>query len=538
MQNMALDKNHNKELFFRAVTEGSISELLKLEEKIGLKETSMLAKSFNEHGETPLLLATKRNEEEIIDFVMKELEAVEVCQLGRFSWEGLDYMDAPPLFAAVICGSIEVLNALLQKSILVSMNSIVESDTINRQQKIDFLEVIGAAYLLRQIADGTAYWPFLEKGLKCWHGAMVLRHSTDEGGPSIPKIPPPLSERAQKVLNVSEVTTMEELEQQISIVQQINVESVEIQALLTVCRIFNQIHLFHPSRFLLQKLSHYCRRLKTQQRYNRMIDVCLLILELSYINESNYAMVWPFFNSTLGWLCLSFTKLQELPCNSSDRCEGLSFTNYMDSLKRAAAFFDLQPTLVHGKYMMDFISAVVEMLPRLKQEEIKEFEKWLSHYNKCFNENSSITSPLHLAIRRMFTVQDEGALQIEVVRQLLKFGANPNSTDIKGETPLYILFHYDLWNSSESERKCKFVVAQLLLDAGAHLDLPNSRGKTFLDIVKLDDFKSLTGSHRVPSLQCHCAQALRHHGIPFAADRIPSALTAFLEMHGAKSDPK
>ena len=109
---------------------------------------------------------------------------------------------------------------------------------------------------------------------------------------------------------------------------------------------------------------------------------------------------------------------------------------------------------------------------------------------------------------------------IQTIKRILKFGADPNAIDEKGQNPLHILAAS--WRFKEDESVPLF---QVLLDAGTHLDTAGDDGKTVLCILKetlwsnLNDkrivhpyFESLINS--VFPLSCYCARVIRRHGVP------------------------
>ena len=67
-----------KNNFFRSVSEGSVKDLQKLLGANGRKITTDMAKSFNECGETPLLLAIKKNNHLMVAFLVEVLDALSI----------------------------------------------------------------------------------------------------------------------------------------------------------------------------------------------------------------------------------------------------------------------------------------------------------------------------------------------------------------------------------------------------------------------------------------------------------------------------
>ena len=101
--------------------------------------------------------------------------------------------------------SLPILKFLIGKDLPADNNSspAVLDSTMSSSapltQKIDILELVGAAYILR-------FCPFY--AMKCWMQAMALRQMTEGGEPSPP------DEHFQRMMgNASELTSMEQLEE-------------------------------------------------------------------------------------------------------------------------------------------------------------------------------------------------------------------------------------------------------------------------------------------------------------------------------------
>ena len=280
-----------KNNFFRSVSEGSVKDLQKLLGANGRKITTDMAKSFKECGETPLLLAIKKNNHLMVAFLVEVLDAP-VNQMGRFLWNGIDYPEVPPLFAAII--SQKTFDPLIVKCLIIALNtgkrqthlisvnalidSILESPNSNRVQKIDILELIGAAFILAFIRDFIEVQPdLLEFAVDCWKKAMILRQATPESEPPIPKIIPrnPFLKNGRTLFdNYSEFTALEEL---VQMAASVNNNWFVSQALLVTNRIVNTITPV-PNLYLLWNLAYgYDGRFTTLKV---LIDIHMYVLEI------------------------------------------------------------------------------------------------------------------------------------------------------------------------------------------------------------------------------------------------------------------
>ena len=95
------ESNPVSEEFFNVVSKGSVAGLMKNIFDNRREVVAEMAKTLNNKEETPLLLAIKGQHFEMIQFLVDELKA-DIGQLGRFKWNGLDYLKVPPLFAAIV----------------------------------------------------------------------------------------------------------------------------------------------------------------------------------------------------------------------------------------------------------------------------------------------------------------------------------------------------------------------------------------------------------------------------------------------------
>lgn len=107
---------------------------------------------------------------------------------------------------------------------------------------------------------------------------------------------------------------------------------------------------------------------------------------------------------------------------------------------------------LHKLALQGQLAALEELLKKSSPEEINEKDN-IGH------------SPLIYAI---------GREQVEAVRLLLEYGADPNNKDIKGITPL--AFVADPQPIRDASAQKRLEIAQLLLDKGADLSLQNNAG--------------------------------------------------------------
>jgi len=116
-----------------------------------------------------------------------------------------------------------------------------------------------------------------------------------------------------------------------------------------------------------------------------------------------------------------------------------------------------------------------------------------------------------------------------IARLLLDAGANPNATNVEGNSPLHLI---GKWIAEEEKDS---PIAHLLLEYGAHIDQINNLNQTPLDVWKMmikKRGKALSPPdwmNSVPRLACLCARVVRHGKAPY--DHLPEGLCKFVTMH-------
>ena len=519
--------------FFAAVSIGAEHELREILNVEGQEITIDAAKSYNEQGETPLLVAIRRNHFDVVKFLVDELK-VDIGQNGRFWWKGLDHSEVPPLFAAILSGQAIIVDYLIFAENLISLPSIamssITSSSISRQEKIDALELIGSAYIFCGEVTARKF------GLPCWVQAMILRQSTTGGEPEMPKNLRHSSELVRKAMGGAvEVNTLEQLMRLFTTEPHMQLMT---QANMVNNRILQKIS--PGSNFLTcTRLLKYGKDYWSGNEYGRVVNIAMLILELIDLNDDdqNWDRMNVIINNTFNILSKSFSMLRRETANTNVR-EELSFANLMkvvefsfahcrsrtNELFQARTTEDMNEWSFWPKnYIGDFIVLLHNM--DLSQQENDLFRQSVAHF-------ISLDHRIYLRRNLLHMICLMSPVPIDVIQLLLELGADPNATDEEGHTSLHLLVK----NHSEHVNTN---AVRLLMDFGGHLDQANKFGTTVLERLKYrmrhllrmgvydPNLKSLI-NNMLP-LSCCSARVIRQNRIDIRA--LPHSLQGFVRRH-------
>ena len=394
-----------QQALFDAAASGSVEAMQEVVYRCGLELTAELAKSQNNEGETPLIVAVKGNHLEVVKFLVNQLH-VSIGQTGRFLWKGVDYLQVPPVFAAIICDTLPdqpILNFLVDSDLAnpVVLDSVLSS-SIPRPQKIDVLEVIGAAYALSySIRQPNERRRIIAMGF--WVHATSLRQST-AAELAIPKLPYNLSGRDQRIFgDPFEFSTVEQINE---LPNQQYHNPIWTEALLTLRRITSQINPEPNLFFFLSRLYGYgVDKFFLQRQYCRMIDVVMLVLD--HFEDRHWEDAVPkvaceIVRDFVLMMNICFEEIFLLPRNHPERRE--LFANIMKGLGYSSTFAKFKTNVKNPPVSMenvnyDIFSIVLilsKMLPELNDEQCQQLKQG-------FTGTFTSTTPITTAGRVCFT---------------------------------------------------------------------------------------------------------------------------------------
>ena len=534
---MATGETNNSEMFFQAVSTGSVAGLQEILKKTEPNEKAEVMNSLNSDRETPLLVAIKGNHHEMVKFLVEELKA-NIFKSGRFKWKGIDYEEALPLFVAIVSdytGQL-IVNFLLEK---IMIDFTVAVDFVGRRcavrydripQTIDMLELMGAAYIMQVDRDVLKSF---QLGITCWNLALNLRDVPALfSNSSFLKPPNRFSASAQQVFGpITEFQTEDEL-QEICNSPEIFTR-LQTQAVLVIQRIMSRLDPDPHPFFLYRLLQYGWVWFGTANQYSSSVDVVIFILELLHSRQWKDVIDFEWCHSrvlgTLKVINYSRWMKKEPPPDRSQ----LPFDRFMVVINYVSDLvLQLQkhPNPLQSRKateLVEFISNSMCMFTEHEKAGSLEFKKWLAGYIKFTNSHPGVSTVLHVSCHT------------KTVQLFLDGKADPNAKDELGNTPL----HYLAFNKNFSSNVA--TATKLLLVAGAHLDQCNNYGCTALDLFKgrkvYLDQKGLSDPYinaltrTVLPLSCLSAQVIRQNSIPYQDQQeIPSHLIPFIQRHSAK----
>ncbi|XP_046441937.1 protein fem-1 homolog A-like [Daphnia pulex] len=509
-------------------------------------EITLPATSLDEHETTAMLTAIQNGSCEVVVF-LREL-GVDVNLRGTFEWRGVKYDNVSPLCAAIISRQVDIVYEFViveedqLDEVTADMDGIKNS-SLDKEHKIEVLELMGAAYALCPVPFSYA--------ISIWKEATRLRYSTVDGQPVIPKTISPPSDLFAKAMGfTSEFLTLEHLEQleaQLDFDDDYPELNLYTQALLVIQRIMDKSNP-EEHKYILALLCAYALNNFHNDR-NRAVSIGMYLLSqfqgLEDLDED--------FNSvlieTIGMLVTNFKNLYDMPIGS-DRVE-LSFANLITTLEstlkvnqNTVDYLDDYDNF--ALLTLDLIGFLTDMLPVLSKQESRRLKQTLISFNHTDFRFHMVDhgNVLHLTCRQCYEdLIEPTRFPISVIKVLLELGADPNFTSSYfEETPLHILAksnQWELWLETTNITEA----VQLLLDSGANIDQPDGKGKTCLDLFKLKEkelskkgtpsifLQKLIQREQLRPLKCLAAQVIRRNRIPFVPGDLPNTLLTFVNRH-------
>ncbi|XP_034933936.1 protein fem-1 homolog B [Chelonus insularis] len=396
------------------------------------------------------------------------------------------------------------------------------TDLFTKEEIIDAYELLGASYA----NDKDNYCPAL--AYLYLHMGMELRFS-DPANIIHKKPHPPIPAYE----NWKESETMERLESLKWSFNAIHMESLTIRE--RILGIHN-LELTHP-------IIYRGAVLADNARFDRCIDLWLHALQLKQINNVavvkdllRFAQVFSQMIHVGGDLQLiqvisvlesivtelAKNKLRINNCTSSEEME--QFMEEMES--------NITTTL--------YILTILVKLITLNKKTCKEAEIENAYqlvYKLCALKVTLRDGQtfLHLAVNSKTPVDDFHTKDVckfpcySTAKLLIRCGADVNAMDVDRNTPLHVIVTYA--KPINDFMTLNGIIVELI-EAGAHIDIVNSQGKTPYDAATTGVAEIILRTQTTLSLKCMAAKAVKTYGLSYAGS-VPKSLESFIELHGS-----
>lgn len=397
------------------------------------------------------------------------------------------------------------------------LNYLLERDAVNRKEKIDAMELIGAIILSTSLNDHL-----VQKAFDYWHRAL---HQMETGRCGQDKDKTTMKRK-------SGLTTEWITEAQLDRVIQ-HPSEYPIQSFLVRLRIYSSKSWKAVSSFIQEFFNSELKKINAQGKFTELLDILLAILEMIDNLE-------PLFRPDIKQVLRTTTMIvKEIVRILSSLLKGDPSLLKKDTIK---SFLEIlltleQDHLLDGSQRFrsaeldDYLWALlgfIEILaghPELLNEGIKEL---LVKVVQLLERPTYRGQTLLIMACGVFQANSA------TINLLLNCAVDPNVGDSDGNGPLHHLLNRS--NEGFQYKTDAYATLRLLLNSGAHLDRVNKEGKT---AVVLWTELQPCGLNRlpewcyetVPQLKCLSSRIVRSHNIPFTEETLPVALHKFVEMH-------
>ncbi|XP_022900718.1 protein fem-1 homolog C isoform X2 [Onthophagus taurus] len=370
----------------------------------------------------------------------------------------------------------------------------------------------------------------LYSAIKHWKIAQTIRETPQGIIPKLPIMQPREAFRYQR-----EFSTMEELENLMA-----DLDSIRIQSLLIAERILGPNHKDNVFRLMFRGASY-----ADMMCYQRCIDLWRRALEVRVEKDSILYSDTCFTAQALVRFMVDYNE-KHIP---SDDTESTYIQRFEDSVATYRILTneigDMRQLLnVRPQYQrqLDNFDKILKcithliylMLQTAKTQEqcqlvVDLVTKLIQINPRCATTDETL---LHLCVSKLNTIRsgyfsDEQPVIIfpekQVIQFLLNLGANPNATNDSKSTPLHV---------ATMPHNVNNWLVPLLLEYGAHIDLPNVAGTCPVDRVNVEPFNLDIRILNFISLKCLCVKTMTKYKIPYRY-QLPKTLELFVHAHNS-----
>jgi len=389
---------------------------------------------------------------------------------------------------------------------------LLENEAIDRKEKIDAMELMGAAILFSGAED---LFPIASN---YWRRALSLREMEKDGSEPLIKI----AMKRKSGLSVEWITSAE-LEHVIQ-----HPSEYLIQSFLIGLRICSSKSKRAVCTFVDEFIQRHSRLVIWQRKSIEVLNLLWAALEMILnFQPQEKGSTWSTSARVVKEVVRILCNLQRedpLLLKSDYIQTSLELVLPLEQLHLSEKFYD-QSTEVDLKTLLDLFKLLAGR-PDLLNQETKEL------LGKLVRLERPTGTLLHPACKDIVA-------NLAIIPLLLMFGVDPSTGDSDGNGPLHLILAQYSNNTAIHEQRIS--IARLLLVKGAHLDRVNNDGKTAVDLwnkarnqflrvpklVSLPDWCYET----IPKLMCLSSRVIRANRIPYTAETLPIILHKFVKMH-------
>ncbi|KAK7116019.1 hypothetical protein V1264_001775 [Littorina saxatilis] len=424
-----------------------------------------------------------------------------VKELNRFGGSMLkNDHNMTPLTIAAECGKEDVVEYF------------ITLPDVTQEEKIDALELLGASYA----NDKENY--DLQRAFYYLHYAMSERHKNPHKIVGKPEYPP-----VQAYENRRECQTLAELE-----AIQHNNSALHMESLAIRERILgpDNPEVPHPVIFRGAVFAD-------SGRFDRCIALWMHAMQLRQRNNRTISKDLLRFSQVFAQMVhlgvqLEFSHIESVFQHAVIELERDIQRAHKDDDDKDTVTEIYQANIHTCLYLL-----VIAIKIEKKDDEVQRLHRLVYFFLKqrpCLRNGYT---PLHMAVDSATLVDDFHVNDVvkfpnsDLAVMLVRCGADVNSMDQLGNTPLHIIVRY---SEPINDFDTLLQVMLVLIKGGAHMDICNHERKTPVQCTTTGVAEVILRQHNQLSLKCLAAKTIKDHSIMYKA-LVPSFLEEFISLH-------
>ncbi|XP_024939471.1 protein fem-1 homolog B isoform X2 [Cephus cinctus] len=487
----------------------------------------------NKYNNTCLMIAAYKGHLDVVSFLLEnEANPNEKAHCG-----------ATALHFAAECGHYNIVYELLRFGTKMTKNvngmtplivaadrtrmevveCLVERDEVTKEEAIEAFELLGASYA----NDKDNYC--IIRAYKYLHAAMELRFSDPNN-----IIPKKVDEPISAYENWRECETLERLESIKNNHNAIHMESLAIRE-----RILGTHNPEVPHPIIFRGAVY-----ADNARFDRCIDLWLHALKLRQLNNISVVKDLLRFAQVFSQMIHVGVDLQFSQVINVLEASVIELGRNKAKLKDPDPDPKEDPDQIIEEMESNitttlYILTILTTLMTLNKKEYDEADVNKAHYlvhklcalRVTLRDGQTL---LHLAVNAKTPVDDFHTNDVckfpcaATAKLLIQCGADVNAMDSKRNTPLHVIVGY---HKPISDFMTLHSIIMDLIEAGAHMDTVNSRGKTPFNAATTGIAEIILRTQTKLSLKCMAAKAVKTYNLSYCGN-VPRTLESFIELHG------